>query len=105
MCVCVRVCARAHAPLRTQGETILSVYRPPSYKIDDDKKLAKNIENVSLINKETVLLGDFSVDDLTPGKFDKHFLIESLRSHNFKQLINEITRPLSKSCLDHVRMV
>ena len=25
-----------------------------------------------------------------------------MRSHNFKQLIKEITRPLSKSCLDHV---
>lgn len=49
-------------------------------------------------NKETILLGNFNVNYLTHTRFDKHFLIESLRSHNFK----EITRPLSKSCLDHV---
>ena len=42
------------------------------------------------------------LSNLTPGKFDKPCLIESLQSHNFKQLIKEITRPLSKSCLDHV---
>ena len=55
-----------------------------------------------MINKETILLDDFNVDYLTPGKFDKDFVIEGLRSHNFKQLIKEITRPLSKACLDHV---
>ena len=43
---------------------VAGVYRRPSYRIDDDKKLAKNFENASLMNKETILLGDFNVDYL-----------------------------------------
>ena len=35
------------------------IYLPPSYKSADDERLAKNIENVYLKNKEIILLGDF----------------------------------------------
>lgn len=36
---------------------IAGIYRPPSYKVGEDKKLGKNIEIVYLLSKEMVLLG------------------------------------------------
>lgn len=81
---------------------IAGVYRPPSHKVDDDKRLGKNIERVYLLDKEVVLLGDFNVDYLATNKFNKHPFVKTLRSLNLEQLITEVTRPLSNSCLDHI---
>jgi hypothetical protein len=80
---------------------IAGIYRPPSYKVDEDKKLGKNIENVYLLSKEMVLLGDFNVDYFAKG-FHKHKLIKTLNNLNMSQLVNDITRPVSKSCLNHI---
>ena len=77
-------------------------YRPPSCKAADDKRLGKNIENVHLLNRETILLGDINIDYLCTAKFEKHSLVKTLRNLNMSQLVMEITRPLSKTCLDHI---
>lgn len=69
---------------------------------NDDKRLGKNIERVYLLDKEVVLLGDFNVDYLATNKFNKHPFVKTLRSLNLEQLITEVTRPLSNSCLDHI---
>ena len=74
---------------------IAGIYRPPSYEVDEDKKLGKNIENVYLLSKEMVLLGDFNVDYFAKG-FHKHKLIKTLNNLNMSQLVNDITRPVSK---------
>ena len=37
------------------------IYRPPPYKVAEDKRLEKNFENVHLLNREMVLLGDINV--------------------------------------------
>ena len=37
------------------------VYRPPSFRVADEKRLGKNVENVHLLNKETILLGDLNI--------------------------------------------
>ena len=68
----------------------------------DDKRLGKNIENVHLLNKETILLGDINIDFLCTMKFQKHPFIKTLQNLNMSQLVMEITRPLSKTCLDHI---
>ena len=78
------------------------VYRPPSFRVADDKRLGKNIENVHLLNKETILLGDINIDFLCTMKFQKHPFIKTLQNLNMSQLVMEITRPLSKTCLDHI---
>ena len=49
-----------------------AVYRPPLFRGVDDKRLGKNIENVHLLNKETILLGDINIDFLRTMKFQKH---------------------------------
>ena len=77
-------------------------YRPPSYQSADERRLAKNIENVYLKNNEIILLGDFNVDYLTSTKFKKHPLIKTLYDLHLVQLVNAITRPLSDTCLDHI---
>ena len=79
-----------------------AVYRPPLFRGADDKRLAKNIENVHLLNKETILLGDINIDFLCTMKFQKHPFIKTLQNLNMSQLVMEITRPLSKTCLDHI---
>ena len=79
-----------------------SIYRPPSYSKNHDQKLEANIENAYLLNKETILLGDFNIDFQNASRFKKHHLSKVLRSMNFKQMVNDITRPISSTCLDHI---
>ena len=55
------------------------VYRPPSFRVADDKRLGKNIENVHLLNKETFLLGDINIDFVCTMKFQKHPFIKTLQ--------------------------
>ncbi|PFX24901.1 hypothetical protein AWC38_SpisGene10487 [Stylophora pistillata] len=78
------------------------VHRPLSFRVADDKRLGKNIENVHLLNKETILLGDINIDFLCTMKLHKHPFIKTLKNLNMSQLVMEITRPLSKTCLDHI---
>ena len=78
------------------------IYRPPSYRSEDDKKLGKNIENVYLLNKEIFLLGDFNIDHSCKKKFGKQPFIKTLHNMNLSQIVKVITRPLSKTCLDHI---
>ena len=42
------------------------------------------------------------VNRLSKKRYDKHRLAKGLRDMNFKQLVDFITRPVSKTCLDHV---
>ena len=56
-----------------------------------DKKLVRNIENANLRNKELIIMGDFNVDFMTPGKFCKHKLVKNLLNLNLSQLVNQIT--------------
>lgn len=55
------------------------VYRPPSCRVADDKRLRRNIENVHLLNKATILLGDINIDFLCTMKFEKHPFIKTLQ--------------------------
>lgn len=75
---------------------ISAVYRPPLFRGVDDKRLRKNIENVHLLNKETILLRDINIDFLRTMKFQKHPFIKTLQNLNMSQLVMEITQPLSK---------
>ena len=34
--------------------------------------------------------------------FDKHRLIKAVHGMDFTQLVNEVTRPVSGTCLDHI---
>ena len=81
---------------------IAGVYRPPSYKAADDKRLGKNIENAHLLNREIIILGDFNIDFLCAKKVQKHSLVKTLHNLNMSQLVHIITRPVSKTCLDHI---
>ena len=81
---------------------VAGVYRPPSSNVDMDKKLGRNIENAKLRNKELIIMGDLNVDYMTPEKFCKQKLMKSLLNLNRSQLVNQITRPMSQSCLDHI---
>ena len=62
----------------------------------------KNIENISLLGREIVLLGDINIDYLCTTKFKNHTFTKVLKSLNLSQLMNVITRPLSRTCLDHI---
>ncbi|EDO31438.1 predicted protein [Nematostella vectensis] len=54
-----------------------------------------------ITNKEALLLGDFNINFLKQQNH-KHRLIKFLTSLGFTQTINEVTRPKSQACLDHV---
>lgn len=97
-CLWLEICPyKSKRPLLIAG-----IYRPPSYKAVDDKRLEKNIENAHLLNREIIILGDFNIDFLRTEKFQKHPLVKAMRNLNMSQLVHGITRPVSKSCLDHI---
>ena len=77
------------------------VHRSRSLKVEYDHRLAENIQRAYLLNMETILLGDMSLDYLQK-EFSSHRLVKELRDSNFKQLVSSATRPISKSCLDHI---
>ena len=81
---------------------IAGVYRPSSSTSDADASIAKNIEKAYLLNKEMVLLGDFNVDFLNANQASKHKLIEILTNLHLTQLVKEVTRPISGTCLDNI---
>ncbi|XP_031575398.1 uncharacterized protein LOC116309015 [Actinia tenebrosa] len=78
------------------------VYRPPSNSKEKDELLEKNIESAYLLNLETIAIGDINVNYLASSTFKKHCLVRALTSMNFKRLVTQVTRPISKTCLDHV---
>ena len=57
---------------------IAGIYRPPSRKAADDKRLGK----LSLLNREIILLGDFNFDFLSTEKFQKHLLVKAMCNLN-----------------------
>ncbi len=81
---------------------IAGVYRPPSSTRSDDIILGKNIECGYLKNKETIILGDFNIDSVNLNIFGKHNLIKTMKNLHFSQHVNQVTRPVSNTCLDHV---
>ena len=78
------------------------IYRPPWYSLADDTRLEKNIEQAYLLNKELILLGDWNINALDRLKFKKHHLSKGLLAMNLNQLVLEITRPMSGTCLEHI---
>ena len=89
-------------PYNSNRDILLgAVYRPPSSNIESDRRIEANIETAYIMNKETHILGDFNIDFLKPS-YKKHTLSKSLKSMNFTQLIDKVTRPESATCLDHV---
>ena len=81
---------------------VAGVYRPPLSNSQDDIKIGKNFENAYLLNKEMILLGDFNVDSLNANQFNKHKLIKTLKNLHLTEIVNEVTRPLSGTGLDHI---
>ena len=95
--LCLEVC-----PYKSKRPTtVAGVYRPPSSKSQDDINIGNNIENAYLFNKELIILGDFNIDVFKPDYF-KHKLIRTLKKFYLVQLVNQVTRLSSQTCLDHV---
>ncbi|EDO29189.1 predicted protein [Nematostella vectensis] len=78
------------------------LYRPPSYCKEDDIALENNVESAYLLNFETIILGDLNINYLASSNFKKHRLVRAFTSMNFKQLVTQVTRPISETCLDHI---
>ena len=90
-------------PFKSKRSIIVgSIYRPPSSNNANDIDIESNIEGVHLQNKETIIVSDINIDYMNKSSYNKHKLAKGLRGMHFKQLVDFITRPISKSCLDHV---
>ena len=91
------------APFKSKRSFLLAgIYRPPSSTRADDIALQNNIEKAGLLNKKTILIGDFNIDAYNLQAYNKHRLCKSLNSMNFKQLVSTTTRPVSNACLGHI---
>ena len=91
------------SPYKSNRSLIIGcVYRPPNQKKQLDIDIEEHIERIHLLNKETIFLTDINIDYKNRPKYDNHRLIKGLRIMHFKQLVDFITRPVSKTCLDHV---
>ena len=78
-----------------------AVYRPPSSTAETDARLELNIEAAYLMNQKLHVLGDFNMNFFDPA-YKKHGLAKAFRSLNLNQLVNEVIRPVSSTCLDHI---
>ena len=78
------------------------VCRPPSSKAADDKKLGKKHRKCPPLRQRNDPLGDVNVDYLCTAKFQKHSFVKTLKTLNLTQLVQVITRPKSRTCLDHI---
>ena len=95
--LCLQVC-----PLKSKRNILMAaIYPPPNVKCEVDKKLAENIERVHMLNRETILTGDFNIDWLNCS-YKKHRLVKALKDFKFTQLVTKGTRPAINSCLDHI---
>lgn len=89
-------------PFKSNRPVLFSgIYRPPSYSKEDDQVLENMFETVYLLNLETIFVGDMNMNYLSTS-FKKHPLGRALSSLNFNQLVSEVTRPVSGTCIDHV---
>ena len=89
------------SPPNCSSFLIAGVYRPPDTLHATDVRIEQNLERGYLLGKEMYVLGDFNIDLLT-NKGQRHFLFLSLCNLNFKQLVEQPTRPVSKTCIDHI---
>ena len=80
---------------------LAGVYQPPDSVEAVDLKLVNNLTQAYFEDKEFYALGDFNVNMRDPSA-SKHRVIEGLESLALSQTITEITRPSSKTCIDHV---
>ena len=64
-----------------------------------DRCIASNIENVLCLGSDIYVLGDFNLDLMKEPHYN---LYNDLVLMGLRQLIGEVTRPESKSCIDHV---
>ena len=60
------------------------------------------MENEYLLNLELIILGDLHFDFLNTTSSYKQYLVKTLQNLNLKQIVSEITRPVSSACLDHI---
>lgn len=81
--------------------TVISIYRSPSVKnlscfLNSLEKLLNTIKSSSII-----LTGDINIDTLVTNTPDSSDYLELLASYGLIQGVTRVTRPLSKTCLDH----
>ena len=75
--------------------------RSPSSTADTDARLELNIEAAYLRNQELHVFEHLNMNFFDPA-YKKHRLAKALKSLNLSQLVNEVTRPVSSTCLDHI---
>lgn len=83
---------------------ITSVYRSTKYLNSDiDNFLEKITElNEKVGNKENLIIGDFNLD-LINKTDNAHKYLNTMKTYNFYNLYEDlITRPISRTCLDHI---
>ena len=86
-------------PPRCVSFLVCFVYRPPKTISRIDRYIASNIENALCLGSDIYVLGDFNLDIM---KVRNYSLYNDLVLLGLDQLIHEVTRPESKSCLDHI---
>ena len=75
------------------------IHRPPGRVIRTDREIFSNFENVLCRTTDVYVLGDINME-LVKGT--RYTLYNDLIMQGLDQLICDVTRPESKSCLDLV---
>ncbi|CAB4046006.1 RNA-directed DNA polymerase from mobile element jockey, partial [Paramuricea clavata] len=67
-----------------------------------DTKIEHLVELAYFESQEIILVGDVNLDYLNQSAYSKRRLAKTLKSLNMSQHVIVVTRPKSKTCLDHV---
>lgn len=92
-------------PFKSQRSLLLcNVYRAPDTPdtpVNTDKMFEEMFDAAHAENKETIIMGDFNIN-LLDKKGKSHPLFRAIFTLQMEQLVNEVTRPVSGSRLDHI---
>ena len=86
-------------PPRAKKFLVGYVYRPPSTDIETDRVIEQNFENVISLNMDVFILGDINLNFF---KQPRQSLIRNLLNMGYMQVVSEVTRFISQTCLDHI---
>ena len=66
-------------PFKSKRSLLIgSIYHLPSYTKAEDLSLEANLDQVYLLNKETLFLGDMNINRRNKESFNKHWLIKAV---------------------------
>jgi exonuclease III len=89
-------------PATKTNMIICSLYRHPSAKVAFFDDFSAELDRMANSSRQMVVVGDTNIDTLSQKTCLSTRFKTMMADHGFENHINDITRPISSSCIDHI---